>query len=352
MNLKDYLNDAIKQIRDCNDLNSLLHDVKSSIFGKNSDFAKLLSTMKDLAQDAKKEFGQQINVVKNEIEKELNIRRKQLEQLELEKKLKLETLDGTLPCRETADGSIHIITKTEAELCEIFAKYGFKFAEGFDIEEDFYNFTALNVKKNHPARQMQDTFYLKSKNEDGDNYVLRTHTTCVDAREVIENNLQPPIALISCGKTFRCDSDRTHSPMFHQFEGLMIDKNLNLGNLKFFLQQMLSDFFETDNIVLRMRPSYFPFTEPSAEIDVGYSIENNQIKIGGCEKWLEVLGAGMLHPNVLKHLNIDSKKYTAIAFGCGVERFAMLKYGANDIRQFTASKLEWLKHYSFAEFDC
>ena len=198
---------------------------------------------------------------------------------------------------------------------------------------------------------MQDTFYLQSKNEDGDNYLLRTQTTCVDAREVIENNLQPPIALISCGKTFRCDSDRTHSPMFNQFEGLMIDECLNLGHLKFFLQTMLKEFFETDDIVVRMRPSYFPFTEPSVEIDVGYSIVNNQIKIGGCEKWLEVLGAGMLHPNVLKNMNIDSEKYTAIAFGCGVERFAMLKYGANDIRDFTANKNAWLKHYSFASFE-
>lgn len=346
INLTEFLQQAKQKIKECKDINILLHEVKSSIFGKNSDFTKIMETMKELSQEAKKQLGQEINKIKQEIETELSKKRQELEQYELNKKLQAEILDGTLPYRKTSNGSLHIITKTESELCKIFEKYGFQLAEGIEIEEDFYNFTALNVKKNHPARQMQDTFYLQSKNEDGDNYLLRTHTTCVDAREVIEKNLQPPIALISCGKTFRCDSDRTHSPMFHQFEGLMIDKDLSLGHLKFFLERMLSEFFETNDIVIRMRPSYFPFTEPSVEIDVGYSIVNNQIKIGGNEKWLEVLGAGMLHPNVLKHMNIDSEKYTAIAFGCGVERFAMLKYGAPDIRDFTANKIAWLKHYS------
>lgn len=351
MELKDFLIQAKEKIENCTDINTLLHDVKSSIFGKNSELTKIMSTMKELTNEAKKELGQKINTIKTEIEKELNKKRAELEQKELELKLQNDKLDGTLPYRKTTEGGLHLITKTQAELCEIFTKYGFTLADGFEIEEDFYNFTALNVQKNHPARQMQDTFYLKSKNENGENYLLRTQTTCVDARSVIENNLQPPIALISTGKTFRCDSDRTHSPVFNQFEGLMIDKGLNLGHLKFFLETMLKEFFETDNVVLRMRPSYFPFTEPSVEIDVGYSIVGNQIKIGGCEKWLEVLGAGMLHPNVLKHMNIDSEKYTAIAFGCGVERFAMLKYGANDIRDFTANKIDWLKHYSFESFE-
>ena len=351
MDLKDFLIQAKEKIDNCTDINTLLHDVKSSIFGKNSELTKIMSTMKELTNEAKKELGQKINTIKTEIEEELNKKRAELEQKELELKLQSDKLDGTLPYRKTTDGGLHLITKTQAELCEIFTKYGFTLADGFEIEEDFYNFTALNVQKNHPARQMQDTFYLKSKNENGENYLLRTHTTCVDARSVIENNLQPPIALISTGKTFRCDSDRTHSPMFNQFEGLMIDKDLSLGHLKFFLETMLKEFFETDNVVLRMRPSYFPFTEPSVEIDVGYSVVNNQIKIGGNDKWLEVLGAGMLHPNVLKHMNIDSEKYTAIAFGCGVERFAMLKYGANDIRDFTANKIDWLKHYSFESFE-
>ena len=351
MDLKDFLTQAKEKIDNCTDINTLLHDVKSSIFGKNSELTKIMSTMKELTNEAKKELGQKINTIKTEIEEELNKKRAELEQKELELKLQSDKLDGTLPYRKTTDGGLHLITKTQAELCEIFTKYGFTLADGFEIEEDFYNFTALNVQKNHPARQMQDTFYLKSKNENGENYLLRTHTTCVDARSVIENNLQPPIALISTGKTFRCDSDRTHSPMFNQFEGLMIDKDLSLGHLKFFLETMLKEFFETDNVVLRMRPSYFPFTEPSVEIDVGYSVVNNQIKIGGNDKWLEVLGAGMLHPNVLKHMNIDSEKYTAIAFGCGVERFAMLKYGANDIRDFTANKIDWLKHYSFESFE-
>lgn len=351
MDLKEFLSQAKDKIDNCKDINTLLHDVKSSIFGKNSELTKIMSTMKELTNEAKKELGQKINIIKTEIEEELNKKRAELEQYELEQKLQNETLDGTLPYRKTTKGGLHLITKTEAELCKIFIKYGFTLADGYEIEEDFYNFTALNVQKNHPARQMQDTFYLKSKNENGENYLLRTHTTCVDARSVIENNLQPPIAFISCGKTFRCDSDRTHSPMFNQFEGLMIDKGLSLGHLKYFLETMMKEFFETDNVVLRMRPSYFPFTEPSVEIDVGYSIVNNQIKIGGNEKWLEVLGAGMLHPNVLKNMNIDSEKYTAIAFGCGVERFAMLKYGANDIREFTANKIDWLKHYSFASFD-
>ena len=352
MELKEILNKAKETIQNCNNINVLLHDVKSSIFGKNSELSKIFSNMRNLPNEEKKEIGKQINIVKEEIENLLNQKRRELEAKAMNDKLKTEIIDGTLPYRHTLKGSIHLITRTEQELCKIFTKYGFALADGYEIEEDFYNFTALNFKKNHPARQMQDTFFLKSKNENGENYLLRTHTTCVDARSVIENNLQPPIALISCGKTFRCDSDKTHSPMFHQFEGVMIDKGLNLGHLKFFLNTMLKEFFETDDIVLRMRPSYFPFTEPSVEIDVGYSIIDNQIKIGGCEKWLEVLGAGMLHPNVLKHMNIDSEQYTAIAFGCGVDRFAMLKYGANDVRDFTANKINWLKHYSFAEFDC
>ena len=351
MDLDKILQDAKNKIQSCNDVNVLLHDVRSSIFGKNSELTRIFTSMKDLAQDVKKELGRRINVVKDEIEIEFAKKREQLEQLELKMRLQTEALDGSLPYRRTINGSLHLITKTEIELFNIFAKYGFKFADGFDVEEDFYNFTALNVKKNHPARQMQDTFYLKGKNNNGENYLLRTHTTCVDARSVIEGNLQPPIALISCGKTFRCDCDRTHNPMFHQFEGLIIDEGLSLGNLKFFLKQMLSEFFETDNICIRMRPSYFPFTEPSVEIDVGYSMDKGCIKVGGSECWLEVLGAGMLHPNVMSNLNIDSEKYTAIAFGCGVERFAMLKYGANDIRQFTASKIDWLKHYSFHSYE-
>ena len=350
MDLKEIFEQAKEKISNCNDLNVLLHDVKSSIFGKNSELTKIFSSMRELSNDAKKELGIQINQIKKQIEDAIKDKREELENIELEQQLQSEIIDGTLPYRQTSEGSLHLITKTEQELCNIFTKYGFKFVEGIEIEEDFYNFTALNVQKNHPARQMQDTFYLKGKNENSEHYLLRTHTTCVDAREVIENNLQPPISLISYGKTFRCDSDKTHSPMFHQFEGLMIDENLSLGNLKFFLKTMLSEFFETDNIYLRMRPSYFPFTEPSVEIDVGYSVVNGQIKIGGNEKWLEVLGAGMLHPNVLKNMNIDSQKYTAIAFGCGIERVAMLKYGANDIRQFTSNKLDWLKHYSFGSY--
>ena len=352
MDLMDILNRAKEKIQNCNDLNTLLHDIKSSVLGKNSELTTIFTTMKDLAQEAKKELGKQINVVKTEIENELKTKRIELEQKQIKDKMTSETIDGTLPYRQTPKGGLHLITKTQTELCEIFTKYGFTLADGFEIEEDFYNFTALNVQKNHPARQMQDTFYLQSKNKNGENYLLRTHTTCVDTRTVIENNLQPPIALISTGKTFRCDSDRTHSPMFNQFEGLIIDKNLSLGHLKFFLETMMKEFFETDDITIRMRPSYFPFTEPSVEVDVGYSVINNQLKIGGNKKWLEVLGAGMLHPNVLKCMNIDSETYTAIAFGCGVERFAMLKYGANDIRDFTANKINWLKHYSFAEFDC
>ncbi len=351
MDLEKILQDAKNKIDDCNDIKVLLYDVKTCVLGKNSELTKILSSFKDLSQEERKALGQKVNKVKAEIENILQTKREQLEQIELEKELQKEQLDGTLPYRATTEGSLHIITKTELELCEIFTKYGFKFANGLDIEEDYYNFTALNVKENHPARQMQDTFYLNGKNINGINYLLRTHTTCVDAREIIENNLQPPLALISCGKTFRKDSDRTHSPMFHQFEGLMIDEGLNLCNLKFFLKKMLSDFFETDDICIRMRPSYFPFTEPSVEIDVGYSINNNQIKIGGDESWLEILGAGMLHPNVLKNFNIDSNKYSAIAFGCGVERFAMLKYGANDIRQFTESKINWLNHYSFGVYE-
>ncbi len=350
MDLSDFIEEAERKIKDCSNVNTLLHEVKPSIFGKDSELSKLLSNMKNLSAEERKEIGTDINNAKSRIEELIRKRRIELEQIELGKRLSVESIDGTLPYRRLSEGTINVITKTEHELCEIFKRYGFTVADGYEIEEDYYNFTALNVQKNHPARQMQDTFYLNSKDSDGNNHLLRTHTTCVDTRTIIENNMQPPIALISYGKTFRVDSDWKHSPMFHQFEGLMIDKDLNLGNLKYFLEMMLKEFFETDDIVLRMRPSYFPFTEPSVEVDVGYSVVNGCIKIGGSDNFLEVLGAGILHTNVLKNMKIDSSKYTALAFGCGVERFAMLKHNINDIRQFFVSKIDWLKCYSFTAF--
>ena len=234
-----------------------------------------------------------------------------------------------------------------SEIEEIFSNFGFNFAQGPEIEDDFHNFTALNIPEDHPARQMQDTFYLKnSKN------LLRTHTSNTQIREMLEG--QPPFKSCSLGRVFRRDSDQTHTPMFHQFEGFMVDEDVTMQNLRWILEKFLNEFFEIDNVELRFRPSFFPFTEPSAEVDIGYYKENGVIKIGkpknpADQKFMEILGCGMIHENVLKNCNIDSAKYQGFAFGIGVERLAMLKYGINDLRMFFENDIRFLKHYGFEE---
>ena len=280
---------------------------------------------------------------------ELIVARKMvLEKAGIDARLIEEKIDVTLPARPETQGAIHPISQTIDEVISIFGEMGFRVAEGPDIEEDWYNFTALNIPLDHPARQEHDTFYLNAE-RDGQRMVLRTHTSPVQIRTMQVQ--EPPIRIIVPGRTYRCDHDATHSPMFHQVEGLHIDKGINMGHLKGCLNYFIKEFFEVDKIKMRFRPSHFPFTEPSAEVDIGYRIEKNKIIIGEGDKWLEVLGCGMVHPNVLKNCKVDPKIYQGFAFGIGIDRLAMLKYGINDLRSFFECDYRWLNHYGFDPLD-
>jgi phenylalanyl-tRNA synthetase alpha chain len=311
-----------------------LEEIKVYYLGKSGVITKTLGTMKDIPADQRKAFGQQVNQAKTEIENLINSKFIELEAIAFEQKLLADKVDLSLPPRPKARGAIHPISQTIEELVTIFSRLGFNVAQGPSIETDWYNFSALNIPENHPARQMHDTFYLKAEN-----MLLRTHTSNVQIRAMEKN--EPPLRFISFGRTYRCDSDMTHTPMFHQIEGLVVDKDINMGNLKSTLTEMIRLFFESSKIEIRLRPSFFPFTEPSAEVD---------IRMPGESKWLEVLGSGMVHPNVLRNVNIDPSIYSGFAFGLGVERFAMLKYGIKDLRQFFGTDLYWLKHFGFSCF--
>ena len=271
-----------------------------------------------------------------------------LEEAALEAKLAEERIDVSLPARPAHVGRMHPISQTMEELVAIFGEMGFSVAQGPHIEDDFHNFTALNIPPEHPARQEFDTFYMNEK-EDGSRPVLRTHTSPVQIRTM--QNAEPPIRIIAPGRTFRADHDATHSPMFHQIEGLVIDTETNMGHLKGTLIEFCRSYFGVDDLPVRFRPSFFPFTEPSAEVDIGCTREGGQLKIGAGDDWLEILGSGMVHPKVLEACGIDSTKYQGFAFGMGVERIAMLKYGIPDLRTFYESDLRWMKHYGFVPLE-
>jgi phenylalanyl-tRNA synthetase alpha chain len=295
----------------------------------------------------RKERGAALNVLKDEIASVLEAKQKLLATAALQQRLAAETIDVTLATRPIPDGRIHPIAQTLDEITTIFASMGFAIGKGPDIESDYYNFTALNIPPDHPARQMQDTFYLPQK--DGHPTVLRTQTSPVQIRTM--QSQKPPIRVIAPGRTYRCDYDMTHTPMFHQFEGLVIDESTHMGHLKGCLVDFLRAFFGIADLPLRFRPSYFPFTEPSAEVDIGCSRKGGELKLGNYGDWLEIGGCGMVHPNVLKNCNIDPDKYQGFAFGMGVERLAMLKYGIPDLRTFFEADVRWLKHYGFAALD-
>lgn len=316
-----------------------LQEVKVKFLGKSSAINSEMKKLGSLGDEERKEVGQRINQIKTEIQEEIDARKVTLAKEVLAKRFAEEKLDLTLPARERDLGSIHPITQCLEELSQIFSKYGFITKDGPDIEDDWHNFTALNIAENHPARQMHDTFYMQSDN-DKDAKVLRTHTSPVQIRTMKAGT--PPFRIISPGRTYRSDSDMTHTPMFHQIEGLVIDTDITMANLKYIIIDFIRNFFERDNIEVRFRPSFFPFTEPSAEVD---------IKINKDDNWLEVLGCGMVHPNVLKNVNIDPSKYQGFAFGMGVERLAMLKYGVKDLRKFFEGDKRWLDHYNFDYFD-
>ena len=256
-----------------------------------------------------------------------------------------EKIDVTLPERSFARGKIHPVSQTIDEISSIFSEIGFCVEEGPDVENEYNNFTALNTPDNHPARDMHDTFYLDEKKE----RLLRTHTSPVQIRTMLKD--KPPFKIIAPGRTYRSDSDQTHSPMFHQVEGLHVDKNINMGHLKGCLNYFIKEFFEVKKIKMRFRPSHFPFTEPSAEVDIGYEIKDGKIIIGEGDQWLEILGCGMVHPNVLKNVKVDPTKFQGYAFGIGIDRLAMLKYGINDLRAFFDCDYRWLNHFGFDPLD-
>ena len=327
-----------------------LEAVRIDLLGKQGSISALLKTLGQMSPEERQTTGAAINSLREAVTAAISGKKAALETAALDARLATERLDMSLPAPEIAAGSVHPVAQVMDELAEIFADMGFAVAEGPEIEDDWHNFTALNIPETHPARAMHDTFYFPDdKAVDGKKMLLRTHTSPVQIRTMLQQ--KPPIRIIAPGRVYRSDSDATHTPMFHQIEGLVIDKGIHLGHLKWTLETFLKAFFERDDVVLRMRPSYFPFTEPSAEVDVGYTLVNGKRVIGGSEGWMEVLGSGMVHPRVIAACGLDPNEYQGFAFGTGVDRLAMLKYGMDDLRAFFDGDLRWLKHYGFAALD-
>ena len=325
-----------------------LEDIRITALGKKGTITGLMKSLGSLDPDKRKEAGQLLNAIKEEVASAIDVRKVTMEAAALETQLHRDRVDVTLPVRPESNGSIHPITQTIDELTAIFCEMGFIVADGPHIESDYYNFSALNIPPEHPARQEQDTFYLPP-DETGTPRVLRTHTSPVQIRTMEKTT--PPIKIIVPGRTFRSDHDATHSPMFHQVEGLVIDKTSHMGHLKGCLIDFCSAFFGVDDFPVRFRPSDFPFTEPSAEVDIGCTRAGGEFRIGKGDDWLEILGSGMVHPRVLSGCGINPDEYQGFAFGMGIERIAMLKYGIPDLRPFYDTDIRWLKHYGFVPLD-
>ena len=325
-----------------------LEAARIDALGKKGKLTALMKTLGTMEAEARKAFAQELNVLKDELGDALTAKKAALEAAALDARLAAETVDVTLPVRPQAEGRIHPVSQVIDEITEIFAAMGFNVAEGPDIEDDFHNFTALNMPPEHPARQMQDTFYLPNR-PDGTRMVLRTHTSSVQIRTMMAG--PPPHRIVVPGRTYRSDSDMTHTPMFHQIEGLVIDRTSHMGHLKGVLVEFCKAFFEVESVKFRFRPSYFPFTEPSAEVDIGCSRKGGELRIGEGDDWLEILGCGMVHPAVLRHCGLDPEEWQGFAWGMGVDRIAMLKYGIPDLRAFFDADLRWLRHYGFASLD-
>jgi phenylalanyl-tRNA synthetase alpha chain len=319
------------------------------MLGKSGEITATLKSLGAMDADTRTAEAPKIHALREAVTDALTSRKAALEAAELDRRLATETLDLSLPAPETPQGTVHPVSQVMDELAEIFADLGFTVAEGPEIETQWYNFSALNMPENHPARAMQDTFYLEPRNGETEPRVLRTHTSPVQIRAGEAHGA--PIRVIAPGRVYRSDSDATHTPMFHQIEGLVIDRAITLGHLKWTLETFLRAFFERDDVVLRMRPSYFPFTEPSAEVDVGWSMEKGRRVVGGQEGWMEVLGSGMVHPKVIANCGLDPDEWQGFAFGTGVDRLAMLKYGMDDLRAFFDGDIRWLKHYGFRALD-
>jgi phenylalanyl-tRNA synthetase alpha chain len=327
-----------------------LEAVRIAALGKKGSVSALLATLGKMSPDERRIEGPKINGLKDTVTAAIAARREALKDAALNARLVTETVDVTLPVREapTEIGRVHPISQVIDELTAIFAEMGFAVAEGPDIETDDYNFTKLNFPVGHPAREMHDTFFFNPK-PDGSRLLLRTHTSPVQVRTMLGQ--KPPVRVICPGRTYRCDSDQTHTPMFHQVEGLVIDKGSHLGHLKWILEEFCKAFFEVDSVKMRFRPSFFPFTEPSMEVDIQCRRDKGEIRFGEGEDWLEILGCGMVHPNVLKNCGIDPDEYQGFAWGMGIDRIAMLKYGMSDLRAFFEADVRWLSHYGFRPLD-
>ena len=343
--MSDAMLDRIAAAADLQELDS----VRVALLGKQGEITAKLKSLGTMEADTRTAQAPKIHALREAVTNAIADRKSALETAELERKLATETIDLSLPAPESISGTVHPVSQVMDELAEIFADLGFSVAEGPEIEDQWHNFTALNMGESHPARAMMDTFYLEPRSPDEEPRVLRTHTSPVQIRAAKEKGA--PLYVIAPGRVYRSDSDATHTPMFHQVEGLVIDKGITLGHLKWTLETFLKAFFERDDVVLRMRPSYFPFTEPSAEVDVGWSIEKGRRVIGGSEGWMEVLGSGMVHPVVMENYGLDPDEWQGFAFGCGIDRLAMLKYGMDDLRAFFDGDIRWLKHYGFKALD-
>ena len=340
-------NEVLIKIKEANSLDDL-ENLRVQVLGKKGSITSLMKQLGSLEPDKRREAGQILNSLQKNIIESIDNKKSSLEETYLNEKLKNEALDITLPTRPENIGRIHPLSKTMDEVISIFAQMGFTVAEGPDIESDFYNFTALNIPQEHPARQEHDTFYF-NEDENGERKVLRTHTSPVQIRTM--EKFKPPLRVIVPGRTYRSDHDATHSPMFHQCEGLVIGDNLNMSHLKGCLIDFCRIFFGVDDLPVRFRPSYFPFTEPSAEVDIGCSRKSGELIIGEGDEWLEILGSGMVNPRVLQNCGLDPNEHQGFAFGMGLERIAMLKYGIPDLRPFFDSDLRWMKHYGFFPFE-
>jgi phenylalanyl-tRNA synthetase alpha chain len=325
-----------------------LEEVRVRALGKKGKVSELLKALGGMTPEERQEKGPLFNSLKQRVGEAIAERRQALHEAALEERLSRERVDVTLPVRPEPRGSIHPVSQAMDEITTIFADMGFSVAEGPDIEDDYYNFTALNFPEGHPAREMHDTFYFH-ENAEGRRKLLRTHTSPVQVRTMLAQ--KPPLRVIVPGRTYRCDSDQTHTPMFHQVEGLLIDETSHLGHLKWVLEEFCKAYFEVEQVEMRFRPSYFPFTEPSAEVDIRCDRSGGELKIGEGDDWLEILGCGMVHPNVLRNVGLDPDVWQGWAFGMGIDRVAMLKYGIPDLRDFFSADLRWLKHYGFSALD-
>ena len=340
--------DLLDQIRSAPDLGAL-DQLRVAVLGKSGSITARLKSLGSMDPDARAAEAPKIHALREQVTAAITDRKAALENAELDRKLATETTDLSLPTPEQPQGTVHPVSQVMDELAEIFADLGFAVAEGPEIEDQWHNFTALNMPEFHPARAMQDTFYLERHEGEEEAKVLRTHTSPVQIRAMQAQGA--PLYVIAPGRVYRSDSDATHTPMFHQVEGLVIDRAIHMGHLKWTLETFLKAFFERDDVVLRMRPSYFPFTEPSAEVDVGYTLDKGKRVIGGSDGFMEVLGSGMVHPSVIANCGLDPDEWQGFAFGCGIDRLAMLKYGMDDLRAFFDGDIRWLKHYGFRALD-